>query len=74
MSVIANLDEQVGAVLIQSIAKQHAAAAEEAAREKQTTVRPADCETSRAAERDSSLDGCAHEQSSAVPSLPVWLL
>ena len=73
MSTIANLDEQVDAVLIQSTAKQRAA--EEAARGKQTTLRSAERKTSPAvAERDSSLDGNAREQSSVITSLPVWLL
>lgn len=72
MTVIANLNEQVDTVLIQSIAKQPAA--EEAAREKQTTLRSAERKTSHAAERDSSLDGDAREQPSVITSLPVWML
>ena len=72
MSVIAILDEQVNAVLLGSIAKQ-CATAEEAAEEQQTMVRSAQCATSRATtERNSSLN--SREQSSLVPSLPVWLL
>ena len=73
MPIIANLNEQVSAVLIGSIAKPRAPA-EEAAEEQQTMGRSAECATSQAAtERDSSLHSIRQE-SSRVPSLPVWLL
>lgn len=74
MPVIANLDEQVGTVLIESIAKQRAAP-EPADGEKQPAARSLDSKRLQAAaERDSSLDSQAPRKSPIVPPLPVWLL
>lgn len=68
MSVIANLDAQVSAVLIQPMAEQRTATREAA---EQKRMRSAEYASPQAvAQPDSSLADSAREQS----VLPVWLL